>query len=254
MGCGGVNESMKKMNIAICDDEASILSIVSGAIETTLRRYDIEAVTEIYESPKDLEHRMREIEFQLIFLDIDMPQMNGITFARRVRKTNSRTDIIFISNREDLVFDALRVNPAGFIRKKRFLEDVSAVLDQWMQNRKKDESNILVADTPEGEVSVPLDKLLYIEGSGRNQYLHIAESEKPLRVSYSMQTLEEQLAPLGFLRVHKGYIVNYRFIRRLKEDAAVLTNGEEIPMSRLRVADVRSRYLELMQAGENVIL
>ena len=160
---------MKKMSIAICDDEAAVLSVVSGAIATTLRKYDIEAVTEIYENPKNLENRMKEVEFQLIFLDIDMPQMDGITFAKRIRRTNTHTDIIFISNREERVFDALRVNPAGFIRKKRFLEDVSAVLDQWMQNRRKEAGSVLVAQTAEGEISLPVDKVLYIEGAGRHQ-------------------------------------------------------------------------------------
>ena len=245
---------MKKMSIAICDDEAAVLSVVSGAIATTLRKYDIEAVTEIYENPKNLENRMKEVEFQLIFLDIDMPQMDGITFAKRIRRTNTHTDIIFISNREERVFDALRVNPAGFIRKKRFLEDVSAVLDQWMQNRRKEAGSVLVAQTAEGEISLPADKVLYIEGAGRHQEIHLADSDKPITVSYSMQALEEQLDPMGFLRVHKGYLVNYRFIRRLTDTDAVLTNGEEIPMSRLRVADVRSRYLELMQSGGNVIM
>ena len=245
---------MKKMSIAICDDEAAVLSIVSGAIATTLRKYDIEAATEIFENPKNLERRMTEVEFQLIFLDIDMPQMDGITFAKRIRRTNTHTDIIFISNREERVFDALRVNPAGFIRKKRFLEDVSAVLDQWMQNRRKEESSVLVAQTAEGELSLPIDKVLYIEGAGRHQEIHLSDDEKPVIVNYSMQGLEEELAPLGFLRVHKGYLVNYRFIRRLTDTDAVLTNGEQIPMSRLRVPDVRSRYLELMQAGGNNVI
>ena len=69
-----------------------------------------------------------------------------------------------------------------------------------------------------------------------------------------MQALEEQMDSMGFLRVHKGYLVNYRFIRRITDTDAVLTNGEEIPMSRLRVQDVRSRYLQLMQSGGNVIM
>ena len=246
---------MRKMHLAICDDEAAILGVVSGAIESTLRKYDIEASIEIFESPRSLDNRMKEVEFELIFLDIDMPEMDGITFAKRLRRTNSRVDIIFISNREERVFDALRVNPAGFIRKKRFLEDVSAVLDQWMQNRRKEESGVLLAGTPDGELSIPVDKILYIEGAGRNQFIHASDTKDPLKVSYSMASLEEQLSPHGFLRIHKGYLVNYRFIRHLKDTDVVLTDGEEIPMSRLRVQDVRSQYLALMQQdGGNIIL
>lgn len=69
-----------------------------------------------------------------------------------------------------------------------------------------------------------------------------------------MKDLEEQLADKGFLRIHKGYLVNYRFIRRLKNTEAVLTNGEELPISRLRVQEIRNQYLEFMQGGGNIIL
>ncbi|MCD7760703.1 MAG: LytTR family transcriptional regulator [Clostridiales bacterium] len=66
--------------------------------------------------------------------------------------------------------------------------------------------------------------------------------------------LEEALSPKGFLRIHKGYLVNYKFIRRLENTEAVLTNGERIPLSRRRVQEIRTRYLELMQDGRTVIL
>lgn len=245
---------MKKIHLAICDDEADILSVVSGAIENSFIKFDIEATTEIFKNVKDLEHRMREQNFDLIFLDIEMPGMDGITFAKKLRGINSRIDIIFISNREDKVFDALRVNPAGFIRKRRFLEDVTTVIDQWMENRAEIERSVLMAQTAEGTVTLPVDTILYIEGAGRYQKIYCSDNEMPITICSSMQKLEEQLSEKGFMRIHKGYLVNYKFIRRLKDTDAVLTNGAEIPMSRLRVQEIRNRYLELMQDQGNIIL
>lgn len=245
---------MKKMHLAICDDEADILSVVSGAIENTFKKYEIEASTEIFKRAKDLEHRMKEQIFDLIFLDIDMPGMDGITFAKKLRGVNSRTEIIFISNREDKVFDALRVNPAGFIRKRRFLEDVAAVIDQWMKNRSEKNRSVLLVETAEGSLSIPMDTILYIEGSGRYQKIYSSGNELPVTISSSMKKLEERLTASGFLRIHKGYLVNYLFIKRLKDSDAVLTNGEEIPMSRLRVQEIRNKYLELMQDNGNIIM
>lgn len=245
---------MRKMYLAICDDEASILGIVSGAIASTLEKYDIEAVTEIFARPRELEGRMREQDFELLFLDIDMPEMDGITLARRIRAKNSYTDIIFISNREDKVFDALRVNPAGFIRKKRFLEDVPAVLEQWMKSNSNKKRNILIAKTEDGTISVPVDTILYIEGTGRYQTVHSRENAEPISVNYTMKDLEEKLEPQGFLRIHKGFLVNFRFIKRLTNTDAILTNDEELPISRLRVQEIRNSYLELMKGGGNIIL
>lgn len=135
---------MRKMFLAICDDEADILGVVSGAIANTFKKYEIEATTEIFKRTKELEARMQEQSFELLFLDIDMPGMDGITFAGKLREKNKQTDVIFISNREDKVFDALRVNPAGFIRKRRFLEDVPAVIDQWMEMHSDKKGSILI--------------------------------------------------------------------------------------------------------------
>ncbi len=245
---------MKKMYIAICDDEADILGIVKGAIENTFRKYDIEAETDMFKNAEDLQRRMREREFSLIFLDIEMPGVDGITFAKNLRGSNSHTDIIFISNREDLVFDALRVNPQGFIRKKRFLEDVTAVIDQWMENRQKDERSGIMFETSKGTITVPVDQVFYIEGDGRNQEVYVAGQKEPHVIRSSMKVLEEQLQPMGFLRVHKGYLVNYRFIKRIKDTDVILTNGTAIPISRLRVADIRKQYMTLMQNDGGVIL
>lgn len=245
---------MEKLHLAICDDDADILSVVSGAIVSAFRRHGISAQVELFRRATDLERQMRAQDFELLFLDIDMPGLDGITFAKRLRAGNSRTDIIFISSREDKVFDALRTNPSGFVRKSRFLEDVSAVIDQWMKNRPREERTKLLVQSREHTWNIPLDTVLYIEGSDKSQLLHTSNLPEPVPVRRSMQELEETLASSGFLRIHKGYLVNYKFIRRLENTEAVLTNGERIPLSRRRVQDIRSQYLELMQGGGNVIL
>lgn len=245
---------MEKLFLAICDDDAGILSIVSGAIVSNFRKHEITAEVELFKRARDLEDRMRERDFELLFLDIDMPGMDGITFAKKLRAGNSRTQIIFVSNREDKVFDALRTNPGGFIRKSRFLEDVSAVVDQWIKNRPKEERAKLVVQSREKTVTVPLDSIFYIECRDKTQYLHASNLAEPVEMRRSMQELEDALIPVGFLRIHKGYLVNYKFVRRLENTEAVLINGERIPMSRRRVQEIRNQYLALMQGGGTVIL
>ncbi len=245
---------MDKLYLAICDDDAGILSVVSGAIISAFRKHGITAEVELFRRPRDLERRMQEREFELLFLDIDMPGMDGITFAKKLRASNCRTEIIFVSSREDKVFDALRTNPGGFIRKSRFLEDVPAVIAQWMKNRPREERAQLVIQNRDKTMTVPLDTVLYIEGNDKAQLLHTANQPEPVPVRRSMADLEEALSPKGFLRIHKGYLVNYKFIRRLENTEAVLTNGERIPLSRRRVQEIRTRFLVLMQDGRTVIL
>lgn len=245
---------MEKIELAICDDDISVLSIVSGAVCSSFRKHGIDPEVSVYPRTSELEARMKERQFDLIFLDIDMPGMDGITFAKRLRASNCRTDVIFISNREDKVFDALRTNPCGFVRKRRFLEDVSEIVDLWMKNRPREENKKMVIQSREATYSFALDTMLYIESSGKNQQIYTTTLAEPVMIHRSMQDLEDCLGDSGFLRIHKGYLVNYRFIRRLEDDQAVLTNGARLPLSRRRIQEIRSQYLELMQQGNSLIL
>ena len=244
----------KKMNLAVCDDDISVLGVVSGAISSAFAKHGIEVTVDVFRRALDLEIRMKERDYTLIFLDIDMPGMDGITFAKKLRASNCTTDIIFISSREDKVFEALRTNPGGFVRKSRFLEDVSEIVDLWLKNRPKEETKKLVIQNKEATYTFLLDSILYIESSGKTQEIHAANRSEPVVIRRSMQDLEDSLTPCGFLRIHKGYLVNYKFIRRLEEDEAVLTNGERIPLSRRRVQEVRNQYLELMQSSNSLIM
>ena len=69
-----------------------------------------------------------------------MPNLDGLSVGRQLRRQNNLIDIIFISNREDLVFDALRINPKGFIRKSRFLQDVTGVVDSYFASLPQEEA------------------------------------------------------------------------------------------------------------------
>lgn len=245
---------MKRWNIAVCDDDKAALSILSGAVVSAFRTHDVEANVELFERPRDLLRRMKECSYELLFLDIDMPGMDGLSLGRQLRKESNLIDIIYISNREDLVFDALRINPKGFIRKSRFLQDVSGVIDAYFAARPEEKAGTLVIQSREQIRYVSLNELTYIEGAGKLQLVHVAGKAEPVELHRQMQELEDELGPQGFLRIHKGFLVNYRFVRRIGDIDVTLTNGEVIPMSRRKAQETRNVYMELMQSGGSLVL
>lgn len=245
---------MTHWNVAVCDDERAALSILKGAIISAFQTHDVIATVELFERPRDLLRRMAECRFDLLFLDIEMPEINGLSLGRQLRKNNNPIDIIYISNREDLVFDALRVNPKGFIRKSKFLQDVSGVIDSYFASQPGETvSHLLIQD--KDQISyINLSELMYIEGAGKNQLAHVRNQKEPVELHRQMQELEEELTGAGFIRVHKGFLVNYRFIRRIEDIEVVLTDGTEVPMSRRKAQETRSAYMELMQSGGSLVL
>ena len=83
---------------------------------------------------------------------------------------------------------------------------------------------------------------------------HIVGRDEPMELHRSMQELEEELTPQGFLRIHKGYLLNYRFIRRIGDNEVTLTSEERLPISRRKYQEIRDAYMELMQNDGGVML
>lgn len=245
---------MKHWNVAVCDDDKAALSILSGAIVSAFKSHNVDANVELFERPRELLRRMQDCAFELLFLDIEMPGMDGITLGKQLRRENNLIDIIFISNREDLVFDALRINPKGFIRKSRFLQDVVGVIDAYFAARPEEKAAKLIVQSRDEIRYISLNELMYIEGAGKVQMLHMAGKTEPMEIHRQMQELEGELIPQGFLRIHKGYLVNYRFIRRIGDVDVLLTNGERVPMSRRKSQETKNAYMELMQSGGSLVL
>ena len=179
----------------------------------------------------------------------------GLTLADRLRKQGNLLDIIFISNREELIFDALRYNPKGFIRKSRFFQDVEGVIKTYFTYRQEQNTpRTLVVESREQVLYIAVDTLIYIECIGKKQLAHIVGKEEPMELRKQMQQLEEELTPYGFLRIHKGYLVNYRFIRKICESDVILTNDEHLAVSRRRLTEIREKYMELMQSEGALML
>ena len=246
---------MIRWNIAICDDEVSALNILSGALVNAFRSYDVEAIVETFSRPQMLLNRMKNCTFDLLFLDIEMPGMSGLKLADQLRKDGKLLDIIFISNREELIFDALRFNPKGFIRKSRFFQDIDGVIKTYFTYRQEETvAKTIIVEDREQVIYIAIDTLMYIESVGKKQIAHIAGKPQPTEMRKQMQQLETELTPYGFLRIHKGYLVNYRFIRKICETEAILTNDERLLVSRRRLSEIREKYMELMQSEGALIV
>lgn len=245
---------MEELHLAICDDDSDILSVIAGSIRSEFKKNNIIATIELFSSTASLERRMKTRAFDLIFLDIDMPGEDGISFAHRVRENSGTGDIIFISNREDKVFDALRTDPDGFIRKSCFLTDVSDVIRHYIKKHNSEDLKKLVVTEGGETYTLIIDHIIYLEGRGKIQDLYSADRPGPLSLHRTMQDMEDTLRPDGFLRIHKGYLVNYRYIKHFTAQEAELTTGENLPLSRRRIQEIRDEYLKLMQKNNLLIL
>lgn len=102
-------------------------------------------------------------------------------------------------------------------------------------------------------LTLDLNKTLYIEGDGKKHNAYLFMKESPLQIKSSMKELDDRLSEKGFIRVHKGFLVNYQFINSIKNNNVILTNGNEIPISRRNVNAVKEKYLNLMKWDRHTV-
>lgn len=234
------------INIAVCDDEKDTLEVMQSAIRSAFSVRGIDASVDAFPGPYDMLESRKNKLYDLIFLDIQMPFVDGIELGAQLVTFDYRPEIVFVTNAEERVFDAFSVNPFGFIRKSRFLKEISAVIDQYIKKHNKAaDPETLIVKTKDGMASYPVTDIIYIEGGKRYQKLYITGRKNNLDAECALSELEAKLANKGFLRVHKGFIVNLRHIRLIRKDnVIVMSQNAEIPISRRKTQDVRTEFLK----------
>ncbi len=111
---------MYSYRIAVCDDDERILVQMAEVIKKEFAKAGEKAETSTFSVPKLLLDSNRTGSFDIIFLDIDMPDIDGIEAAGIIKKQNPNTLVIFVTSKDELVYKSFEVHPFGFIRKSRF--------------------------------------------------------------------------------------------------------------------------------------
>ena len=241
--------------IAIIDDDKAALSIVSSAVDTFFKEKNIEYNITSFYNPLNYLATIKEENFNLIFLDIDMPEKNGLSVAEETLSINKNTHIIFLSQREDLVFECLAIHPFGFIRKSNLINDFTLMMNQFYNYylSNNEGGNKIEFVEKNRTVSFKINEIVYIY-SDRNYQDIVTKDNKIETIRIPLSTLEDKLKQFGFIRVHKCYIVNQSYIRIISNEEIKLTNDVTIPLSKKRRDEVIKEYLAYSRKNNSMII
>ena len=245
---------MREINAAICDDESMALNMVSSALKTCFAQQKVSLKLEKFTSSEVFAKAIPGNQWELVFLDIDIPGLDGIELGKKLKAENQDVVIIYISNCEDRVFDAFAAHPFGFVRKSSFLKDVESVVRLYIKEvaQKEITEESLEVKTQRGITRLKINNIVYIECDKDYQDIHMAGSKENVRIQQRMNVLEENLKKYGFLRVHTGYLVNYRYVVRIENDCVQLQNDIVVPMSRRRKKEIVLEYMRLSRGNKTV--
>ncbi len=230
--------------IAICDDNPEVLQLVSSRIEQEFELERQRCKIVCFPSAKKLEEDIAGGHaYDVFFLDIDMPGGDGISLSKRLKARFSSALIVFVTSHKEYVFTSFQVEPFRFIRKSRFSQEIRETVQALCKRLSVCEEDFFVIDDGRSILRLKVSDLLYVEGS--RQLILLVTEKETLSAKYKMMDAERELVPLGFIRIHRSYLVNFHYVHSIEEDSLRLDNGERLPISRYRMNEVKEEFLRL---------
>ena len=231
------------IRIAICDDEKHMSDHIRSIVFDFFRKKNREISLRMFSSGEELLSYNGQID--ILFLDIQMKDMDGMETARKLRADKFRGFLVFITVLKEMVFQSFEVQAYDYLVKpvddKQF-EKTMERLYASMQNASED--SLLVQKGYEGRI-IREDEIVFCEIIDRKIYLNLASGEV---VDYyeRIENLETKLNN-RFYRCHRSYLINLKHLKGYKNGTACMDNGKEIPVSRLRSREFSGVVLQYMK-------
>lgn len=235
------------LRIAICDDETEFAKIIKELLSEYLVKMGIEITIDVFYSGSDiLSDKSRLTKYDIFFLDINMKDIDGIEVASNIRPICPDSFIVFVTayvkySLEGYKFDAIR-----YIVKDN--DNIKASLYECMDaimQKKHYKEKVLTFDFREETKKIHMDDIIYIESQLHNVLFHLNEKkEKVYALSSTLDKVEKMMQEQAFVRIHKSFLVNMKYVKNVKNARVILKNGKELPVPRPKFRIVKDAYIK----------
>ncbi|MEG0830384.1 MAG: LytTR family DNA-binding domain-containing protein [Anaerovoracaceae bacterium] len=227
--------------IAICDDEEILCTQLERFLDSYVEREIIETST-FYSTEKLYEGLSRGEYYDLIFLDIEFQLMNGVDVGKKIRNElkNERTQIVYISAKQEYAMELFAVRPMNFLVKPISAEDVVDNVERAMELAETYDTCFEFKIGPEN-YRIPYGDIVYFESSDRKIRINTKYEKKEI---YGRLNKVEKNAPSNFIRIHQSYLVNRLYITYWKSEEVILKDKISLPISQTYRKKVNKALLQ----------
>ncbi len=225
---------MDKIGIAICDDQHASHVILHKMIEKFVTEEKIECSIFHYTNAIDLIDNIDA--YSIVFLDIMMPDMDGIEAGVRLKRTKSSLFIVMISATEDRIKECFEIGARGYITKPIEQQNVNRVLEHalfGLIGRKK-----IVVRFEDTNVMIEQNQIIAVKSRGDYVLIHTEDRDYTscLSLKKILLTLDDSL----FLRIKRGSVINMNQVKKLEHNSLLMNDGKRYDISiRLRKEVIR---------------
>lgn len=232
---------------AICDDEPFMLDNITAQISEYMTEKKLPFRVDRFSCGREL--LKSDSSFDIIFLDIRMEKPDGMDTARMLRAQGCRSLLIFITVLTEPVFDSFEVQAYDYLVKPLDNLRLFRTLDRAIASLNEMSGQNLIIQTGNSCRVIPFSQIIYCEVLGRKIYIHQTNG-KTLDYYDKMDHLENHMDS-RFFRCHRSYLVNLDHVRKFDAGMIHLSDGSEIPVSRLRGQEFMKTLLLHMKERRN---
>lgn len=243
------------IKVAFCDDDMSVLGELKGLLGKYCEKNGQEIEYAAFHNSLDLLAEIeRGVRYDILFLDVILPNENGIGIAKEIRQYDSVVKIIFLTSSSEFAVQSYTVGAYFYQMKPIWEENFFRLMDSALSECRKEQQRSLILRCKSGVTRIDLDRLEYCEVLGRTLLFHM-ENSKVLQGTGSMDKLYGQLSQYeNFMRPHRSFLVNMEYIRNISYKTITMEDQAEIPIPHGRCCEIKNMYLEYAFESKQVFI
>lgn len=229
------------MNVVICDKDKSFVSYLYKLLLSYPLIDKIE--TEIYYSSDMLLLHFTPNKYDVIFMEMDFNQRDGIQVAEIIRKTDKECKIVYVTKNTGKCFEAYRVKAFRYIIKTYEMKKMETEILEALDKIKEKKMRMITASYQGIKKKIPIDKIIYIKSDQRE----VIVCTKNITFQYyeTIQNLLEELEHEFFIQPHRSYLVNLKYVKGVIGEYIILKeNDKKIPVSKARNQQVIESFID----------
>lgn len=231
--------------VAICDDDKKDIQTIKQFLNTYEINYDIDFEISVFTDSRILLHTYNTSgKFHILFLDVEMPGMNGLELAKSIRNIPDKlVKIIFVSNYPEYMQDSFNVQAFQYFPKPLQYEKFQELMQRIITDYKESAVTKLLIKEDGAEELVYIEDIISIESTNsKKKQLCITLKDKKVTVQGILSDWNNMLGEYSFLSPCRGFLINLNHIHYIKEDDLIMSNNESIPMSRRQEKEIRKQF------------
>jgi DNA-binding LytR/AlgR family response regulator len=229
-----------KYRIAICDDEQNQIEYITSIVTSWSNHKGHSCEIRTFASAEAFLFEYEEDKaYDILLLDVEMKNMNGIELAKRIRKDNNRAEIIFITSHFEFVGEGYEVDALHYLIKPISVEKLTQVLTKAAEKLSVEPPSVVISC--EGEtVKLYESDILYVESFLHYIVIHTKDNEYKIKENISV--FENKVSDV-FYRIHRSYLVSLKYITRISRTSVNIGNTE-LPLSRGKYDNINRAFIE----------